>query len=85
MGGGDAMKPPRKKIAKALEASGWGETFPRPEGLWTCEQGAEYLGISVANFWHRCRTGDIPHIRLSARCYRVRRSDLDEYLRMRMR
>jgi excisionase family DNA binding protein len=73
------------KKASALEASGSGGPPPRPESLWTCQQGAEYLAISLASFWHRCRSGEIPHIRLSARCYRVRRSDLDEYLRKRMR
>ncbi len=53
--------------------------------LWTCQQGAAYLAMSVASFWHRCRTGEIPHIRLSARCYRVRQADLDDYLRTKMR
>ena len=75
------MKSSKDKLA--LVASGSGGDSPRPEGLWTCQQAAEYLGISVANFWERCRSGQIPHIRLSARCYRVRRSDLDAYLRRR--
>jgi predicted DNA-binding transcriptional regulator AlpA len=61
------------------------ETPNATSALWTCRQGAAYLAMSVANFWQRCRSGEIPHIRLSARCYRVRQSDLDEYLRMRTR
>jgi excisionase family DNA binding protein len=53
--------------------------------LMTCEKGAEFLGISLSAFWRKCREGEIPHIRISSRCYRVRKSDLESYINMRMR
>jgi excisionase family DNA binding protein len=53
--------------------------------LMSCQQGASYLGLSKSAFWNKCRTGEIPHIRLSSRCYRVRQSDLETYLNSRTR
>jgi hypothetical protein len=53
--------------------------------LVTCREGAEFLGISLGSFWDKCRYGEIPHIRLSKRCYRVRLSDLESYLCSRAR
>ncbi len=53
--------------------------------LMTCQQGASYLGLSRASFWEKCRKGEIPHIRISSRCYRVRQSDLESYLNSRTR
>lgn len=50
------------------------------ESLMTCQQGADYLGLSKASFWEKCRKGEIPHIRISSRCYRVRQSDLDKFI-----
>jgi excisionase family DNA binding protein len=51
--------------------------------LMTCEQGASYLGLSLASFWEKCRKGEIPHIRISSRCYRVRQSDLEQFINSR--
>ena len=53
--------------------------------LLTCAEGAAYLGLSKSAFWNRCRTGEIPHIRLSRRAYRVRMADLEAYLNARTR
>ena len=53
--------------------------------LLTCAEGAGYIGLSKSAFWSRCRSGEIPHIRLSRRAYRVRLSDLENYLNARTR
>jgi excisionase family DNA binding protein len=53
--------------------------------LMSCQQGASYLGLSKSAFWNKCRSGEIPHIRISSRCYRVRQSDLETYLNSRTR
>jgi excisionase family DNA binding protein len=56
----------------------------RPKSpLVTCQDGADFLGISKGSFWDKCRRGEIPHIRLSRRCYRVRLSDLENFLNAR--
>jgi excisionase family DNA binding protein len=51
----------------------------------SCQEGASYLGLSKSAFWSKCRSGEIPHIRISSRCYRVRQSDLETYLNSRTR
>lgn len=48
--------------------------------LLNCKQAAEYLGLSKSAFWQKCRAGEIPYIRISARCYRVCKSDLEEFI-----
>jgi excisionase family DNA binding protein len=48
--------------------------------LLTCQQGATYLGLSKSAFWNKCRSGEIRYIRLSARCYRVRQSDIENFI-----
>ena len=53
--------------------------------LLKCEEAASILGLSKGAFWARCRSGEIPHIRLSQRSYRVRVSDLETYLAARTR
>ena len=50
-----------------------------------CEEAASILGLSKGAFWARCRSGEIPHVRLSQRSYRVRLSDLESYLAARTR
>jgi excisionase family DNA binding protein len=58
---------------------------PQGASLMTCQQGASYLGLSKATFWEKCRSGEIPHIRISRRCYRVRQNDLEQFLNSRTR
>jgi len=48
--------------------------------LMSCQEGASYLGLSKSTFWEKCRAGEIPHIRISGRCYRVRMSDLEKFI-----
>lgn len=48
--------------------------------LLTCEEAGEELRQSKQTVWKKCRSGEIPHIRLSPRCYRIRRTDLEQYL-----
>ena len=48
--------------------------------LLNCKQAAEYLCLSKSAFWQKCRAGEIPHIRISARCLRIRQSDLETYI-----
>lgn len=42
---------------------------------------AEKLDLKVGTVWAWCRSGRLPHVRLSARNYRIRESDLEEFLR----
>jgi excisionase family DNA binding protein len=53
--------------------------------LMSCQEGASYLRLSQSAFWNKCRNGEIPHIRLSSRCYRVRKADLDAFINSRTR
>ena len=62
------------------------DTTPIPQTkspLWNCQQAADYLGISKITLWRKCRSGVIPHIRISKRSYRVRQSDLESFLNSR--
>jgi excisionase family DNA binding protein len=49
--------------------------------LLTPEQTAALLGQKVGTIWSWCRSGKLPHIRLSRRSYKIRQSDLEEFLR----
>jgi excisionase family DNA binding protein len=53
--------------------------------LLTCAEGAAFLGLSRSAFWNKCRQGEIPHIRLSRRAYRVRPADLEAFISARTR
>ena len=46
---------------------------------------AAILGQHVQTIWAWCRSGKMPHIRLSARNFRIRQSDLDQFLADRTR
>jgi excisionase family DNA binding protein len=48
--------------------------------LLTIEEVAELTGFSVGTLYHWVSQGRIPVVRLSARCIRFRRSDIDEWL-----
>ena len=41
---------------------------------------AAQLGQKTPTIWNWCRSGKLPHIRLSARNFRIRQSDLDQFL-----
>jgi len=43
-------------------------------------QAAEQLGVKIATVWAWCRNGRLPHIRLNARNFRLRQSDIDAFL-----
>jgi|HubBroStandDraft_4_1064222.scaffolds.fasta_scaffold03536_4 excisionase family DNA binding protein len=57
-----------------------------PEGkqmsneLMTVNDVAEFLGLAVGTIYHLVSQKRIPCVRLSARCLRFRRSDLDEFI-----
>lgn len=46
---------------------------------------AERLGIKTPTVWNWCRAGKLPHIRLSARSFRIRQTDLEAFLAGRSR
>lgn len=46
----------------------------------TKPQAAEYLAIGLRSLERRISSGDLQMIRIGGGCYRLRRSDLDEYL-----
>jgi excisionase family DNA binding protein len=53
--------------------------------LLTSDETAKRLRISKACLWQKCRTGEMPHIKLSARNFRFRESDLERWLKERSR
>jgi len=53
--------------------------------LLTSEETAQRLRISKACLWQKCRTGEMPHIKLSARNFRFREADLERWLKERSR
>jgi excisionase family DNA binding protein len=53
--------------------------------LLTCKQAAESTQLSVETIWDKCRSGELPHIRLSKKCYRIRRVDLEKFINSRAR
>ena len=48
--------------------------------LMTVSEVAEYLGLAVGTIYHMVSQKRLPCVRLSARCLRFRRSDLDEFI-----
>lgn len=48
--------------------------------LLTCQEAAEQIGISVATIYRYCRERSFPHIRFTARCYRIRERDIENWL-----
>jgi excisionase family DNA binding protein len=53
--------------------------------IMTPKQAAEAIQVSVETIWEKCRSGELGHIRLSPRCYRIRGVDLEKYLNSRAR
>jgi excisionase family DNA binding protein len=41
---------------------------------------ADILGVEVGTVWSWCRSGKLPHIRLSQRAFRIRSQDLQKFL-----
>ncbi len=48
--------------------------------LLTCEEAARRIGIKTSTLYRYCRERSFPHIRLTARCYRVREADIEQWL-----
>jgi excisionase family DNA binding protein len=48
--------------------------------LLTCEDVAREIKLTRTSIWAKCRSGELPHMRLNKRCFRIRRSDLEQYL-----
>lgn len=48
--------------------------------LLKCPEVAAILGQKVSTIYAWCRSGKLPHLRLSRRSYRVRQSDLERFL-----
>lgn len=42
---------------------------------------ADILGVKVETVWSWCRSGKLLHLRLSKRAFRIRSSDLQDFLR----
>ncbi len=56
-----------------------------PVELLRCPQVAQILDQKLSTIYAWCRSGKLPHIRLSRRNYRIRQSDLDQFLNSRAR
>ena len=48
--------------------------------LMDVKQVAEVLGLAPGSVYHKISSGEIPFVRLSARCVRFRRSDIDRWI-----
>ncbi len=48
--------------------------------LLTCREVAERLGFPLSSVHRMCREDRLPHIRFSARNYRIRLGDLEDWL-----
>lgn len=48
--------------------------------LMTVSEAAEFLGLAVGTIYHMVSQKRLPCVRLSARCLRFRRSDLEEFI-----
>ena len=52
-----------------------------PETIYTPAEAATLLGISRRTVWRKCREGQLPHLRYSKRCIRIRTSDIERFKR----
>lgn len=50
--------------------------------VFTPAEVAGQLKVSLQKVWQLCRTGDLKHVRVSARCYRITESQLSEFVRL---
>ena len=48
--------------------------------LMDVKQVAELLGLALGSIYHKISRGEITVVRLSARCVRFRRSDIDQWI-----
>ena len=55
-----------------------------PKDIMRIQEAAEYLSVSVGTLYHWVSEGRIPVVRISARCIRFRRADLDGWLESKM-
>lgn len=49
------------------------------------QETAERIGVAKSTIWEWCRSGRLPHIRVTPRCFRIRESDLEAFLSGRTR
>jgi len=61
--------PPLQTLANALNE------------ILTVQEVADYLRLKKETIWAACRSGKMPHIKFSDRCIRIRRDDLEMFLR----
>lgn len=54
------------------------------DGLMTAAEAAEFLGIAGGTIYHWVSEKRIPFVRISARCIRFRRRDLESWLSARL-
>jgi excisionase family DNA binding protein len=66
-----------------LTALDFGEEPPPPDRLLTAQEVAKLLNVSKAKAYQLMQTGEIATVRMG-RAVRVRRQDLDEFLRSRL-
>lgn len=54
-----------------------------PGGRLTVKEAAKYMGVSVTYIYTRCRSGEIPHLKLGRKYY-VYKDDIDQHLEVNM-
>ena len=63
--------------AKAAETKG---KVMAEKLLLNVNEAAELLGVGVGTLYHWVSEGRVPHVKLSARCLRFRRADLEKWI-----
>jgi excisionase family DNA binding protein len=53
---------------------------PQTNRLLKPQDAADMIGVKKSTIWQWCRSGRLPHIRVTPRCFRIRQSDLETYL-----
>lgn len=48
--------------------------------LMNVKEAAEFLGVGVGTLYHWVSAGTVPHIKLSLRCLRFRREELERWV-----
>ena len=51
-----------------------------PDRLWNVTETAQFLGVEPTSLYHMVSQGRVPCIRLSKRCLRFRKSDLEAWI-----
>jgi excisionase family DNA binding protein len=83
MDGGTMSASKGKTIGVALNGQHQAEDDKEIDGLIDVHQAANFLSLVPGTVYHLVSQGRLPCVRLSARCLRFRKSELDKFIRQR--